>query len=283
MINIIQLLRQRRFTPIINRNKPKIVNVYQLQYKNYKAPIGFGDFIKGSLYLLALCDKHGFDFEIDIRHPISKYFKPHTEFNEVSINIDKENLWNNMWNYKDGHINTLRRVGCYYTCARQAKMPNVTQSQIDAVKSYFVPNEELADNVDKITAKYALTKGNYSVIHIRTGDHYLFNSKLVGALVLIEKKILQNVDMTKQYIVLSDNNNLKRYLQKHSNFHTDCDSTIVHMGGAKEEDNYLDSLTDFLLMANADAICSFSVYAWGSGFSECASKLYNVPLKKFKI
>ena len=53
----------------------KIIHVYQLEYSNGK-PTGFGDYLRGSLFLLQICNKYNLEFDIDMNaHPISFFFK----------------------------------------------------------------------------------------------------------------------------------------------------------------------------------------------------------------
>ena len=65
-----------------NTKLKKIVNVYQKEYINIKAQ-GFGDFLRGSIYLTYVCMVLGLDFDIDIKnHPMSMYLK-----NDISLYI----------------------------------------------------------------------------------------------------------------------------------------------------------------------------------------------------
>ena len=81
--------------PYKNKILKKIVNVYQLKYKNGIAQ-GFGDFINGSFFLLQLCIKFNLEFDMDLsNHPISKYFYPNKTNNIIpgykSKYTDEEN------------------------------------------------------------------------------------------------------------------------------------------------------------------------------------------------
>lgn len=256
--------------------KPRIINVYQLNYKDHKGHIGLGDFIKGSIYLLTLCNKHGYDFGIDIRnHPMAKYFTvadtPIPDYKSIT-----------MWSANENYVPPIKT--CYYTCCRRSHLPkNFDRNTLVKIKSFLLPTEQLINNIDCIITNFGLTKKSFDIIHLRTGDTALFSQHVIATTKLIERKLLKTLDITKQYIILSDNAKLKQYLEKYPNFHTNSTSTILHTGRANGNDDYLDSITDFFLMSHANKIWSFSIYVWGSGFSECASVLYNVPLVKISI
>ena len=53
-----------------NTKLKKIVNVYQKNYINAKG-FGFGDFLRGSIYLTYVCMVLGLEFDIDIKSSVS--------------------------------------------------------------------------------------------------------------------------------------------------------------------------------------------------------------------
>ena len=62
-------------TLFTNKNINKLVNVYQQDYFNDDSQ-GFGDFLRGSIYLSYMCYILNIDFDIDLNnHPMSKYLK----------------------------------------------------------------------------------------------------------------------------------------------------------------------------------------------------------------
>ena len=73
-------------------NSGKIVNCF---YDGSES--GFGDFLRGSIYLYGFCKHLGVDFDIDLsHHPIKKYFNikdggfNKTKINDLCVKVKKE-------------------------------------------------------------------------------------------------------------------------------------------------------------------------------------------------
>jgi hypothetical protein len=63
-------------------------------------------------------------------------------------------------------------------------------------------------------------------------------------------------------------------------------SEIIHLGYLNSENKEIaieNTLIDFFLICGAKKIYSLSVYDWNSGFSIMASRLYDIPVEKYKI
>ncbi len=72
---------------IISREIKIIHLVYKFKYLNGYAT-GFGDFIRGSLYLLQFCEKHLINFDFDIyEHPIGNYLHFFAKKQKIDHNI----------------------------------------------------------------------------------------------------------------------------------------------------------------------------------------------------
>ena len=79
---------------MINPELKKIVNVYQVQFKGFKAP-GLGDFVRGCLsmcqFINVINAAYGtaIEFDIDVsNHPMSKYLHPN-KFNAQYETVDE--------------------------------------------------------------------------------------------------------------------------------------------------------------------------------------------------
>ena len=55
------------------------------------------------------------------------------------------------------------------------------------------------------------------------------------------------------------------------------------MDNVRNDNGIKGTLTEFFFMSNAEKIYQFSIYPWGSGFSDQCSKLYDIPIINCKI
>ena len=63
----------------LENNIVSIINVYQPEYKDFTKATGFGDFIRGSYFLMQFCEQYNIEYDICINHPISKWLMHHKQ------------------------------------------------------------------------------------------------------------------------------------------------------------------------------------------------------------
>ena len=132
-----------------------------------------------------------------------------------------------------------------------------------------------------ITSELGLDR--YCVVHLRMGDHTF--GAAISPVPAVESYLREVIvpKWGRNVLLMSDNSAIKGFLSEmHSVMY--IANTPVHLGqcGYKESlrDGVLDALLDFHLMARSEEIYQYSVYPWGSGFSDMCSKIYDVPLTK---
>lgn len=59
----------------IRKNIRKIVNVYQKEYNNNLKATGFGDFIRGTYFIIQFCERYKIKCDVQLNHPFRKYLK----------------------------------------------------------------------------------------------------------------------------------------------------------------------------------------------------------------
>jgi len=267
-------------------NVKKIVNVYQLQYKNSNTIYGFGDFLRGCFYLIQICGINGLDFDIDVsNHPISKYMNnqklnPTINYNEIEMYMPPENPIN----FYNTFINLLKNETSevYYTCLNSFPILKIKQSEIDFIKSRIEPNLTIKTDVDLVIKNLNLISNEFTVIHIRFGDMFLLhnsqyiNEKFVNEIFKYLKPLLDNVNS--KYLILSDNYKLKILFSKFKNGVFNI-NPITHLGvhSTLKDEHIKNTLIDFYLMCHSNKIYSISSYGHGSGFSKWCSVIYNIP------
>jgi hypothetical protein len=291
-----------------NKRLKKIVNVYQLEYKNNKSP-GLGDFLRGCFAMRQLSTLLNIDFDLDIsQHPIAKYFEnptpvPGVQYNNIEFYLDlnKSNVeicfetrtTNVNKSFLINIINHLnnQNTEVFGIFSNAYPLYNYYKPEgIKFIRSKLRPNQEMKKYVQETLNTLGLSKKGYSVIHIRLGDKYLVQGENLSLSYQekIKNMILEKVDPNKKYLIISDCNALKRCLKYISNFYL-LVKEIEHLGGnglkqkSSESVGIKNTLLDFFLMEESQSVISYSVYGHVSGFSKYCCVLNNIPFQYVKI
>lgn len=271
----------------------KLVSVYQMIYKDGNV-YGFGDFIRGCFFLISMCEKMGLVFDIDLsNHLLSKYTEGHSK----NPNINYNNISNIqiMWSYDMSNVtdfmyNTFKTLisnekdEVYYTSSNLYPIFEIKQSHINFVKSRIMPNAQMKKEIEETMTNLKLSNSKFSVIHIRAGDKFIFNTNNV-----LEKSILSDLfynlklllnNKSSKYLILSDCTNLKMLFKSYDNCVVQINQ-IAHLGEQPVliEDAVKNTMMDFYLMSRASNIYAYSTYPNFSGFSKWCSVIYNIPYK----
>jgi len=253
--------------------------------------MGFGDFLRGSLACHQMCYKYGVKPEIDFsQHAIGNYLIPsHTIDTSKFDFVDACNIGNystldlrNLivkkyrFSYLARNINNI----CVYTNV-YPKFPISHETQ-QFVKQSLIPTTELNDIIPSYSHEY-------EVVHIRSGDIFAFNTAIdhcvdVNKDIMI-KNIIETVGKiiklaTCPIMIISDSFELKNILTQE--FKTlESETEPSHM--TLQNCNAVDTLIDYFTLTRARKIHQFSVYNWGSGFSDTVNWIFNVPLEKYQL
>lgn len=271
-----------------NNQLKGLVNLYQSHYKNGIAQ-GFGDYLRGCFFLLQVSIMNNLKFDMNfVNHPIGEFLVIPQEQKEEAI--DFKNIYRYMPNnvekmHKEfyaefcNHLNLIR-VPKYYLFCNSYPIAHITNIQRRIILSKIIPTEELISSIKEVERQLELP-ASYCVIHVRTGDSFILQDKNLDKLMAssifeqIKKHILQN----KQYLLLSDNNQLKEYLSKNIRNLKVVINEITHLGESKKPNStsVKNTLVDFFLMSKSKSIISFTINPHGTSFSEWCAKLYNIP------
>jgi hypothetical protein len=294
----------KKFT---NKKLKKIVNVYQLDYTNGKSP-GIGDFLRGSFCFMQLAQLLNLEFEIDIsNHPISKYVENASKIEGIDYkNImfyDQDNRDKNQshdyegkpvninTNFLDKTIDLLNSQDNEIFGFFSNAFPSFNihkREGILKINSKLQPNILMKKYIDNTLKELRLSKKNYGVIHIRTGDKYLVNKEKPPLEFMQNiKSILEKIIVPgHRYLIISDSNILKSYLQKNQQFYI-LIKPIEHLGGEavqiSNSEGIKNTMLEYYLMSYSNAILSLSTYGHISGFSKYCSILNKIPFKYIKI
>lgn len=280
-----------------NNKLKRIVNVYQLKYRDNQPPSGLGDYLKGCFYLLQICRLLGLIFEMDLKnHPMSVYLNnPVRNEYDISEN-DCERVLDIFCN--EGTVNStslsnlnkliekLNKVDSevYFCFVNFYPIFKLEKEQRLLIKQLLIPNDIMIKNINLRLSRLNIEPKKYSIIHIRLGDNYFLEKSKVNLTNV--NKVISNLSVynnsNEKVVILSDNNFIKQIIkEKFSNFIVQI-KPICHLGENynKTTDGILHTLLDFYLLAYSKSIVSFSIHSWGSGFSFWCGAIYGVPVKQ---
>jgi hypothetical protein len=291
-----------------NKKIKKIVNVYQKKYINCKAQ-GFGDFLRGSIYLTYICKVLNLDFDIDLsNHPMAKHLI-HDKNTNTNNKIDYDNIYAyiDYYNTKDNEfififdfINKLNKfnkeimyVFVNYKPLFDIECPEygIINEARDIIIPKIEPKKSILDILEsKLTDNNLIIK-NYAVIHIRCGDYFMNIQKNVDSEKhQISKKHVNDIikfirlycNKDKKYILIGDSNQIKLIIKQQFSNIIMFDTSITHLGEDENpsDKSLIETLMDFNIMRYSNHIISLTAYGHGSGFSKYCSVIYDIPFKQ---
>lgn len=275
----------------------KIVNVYKQNYIN-NIGMGIGDYIRGSFFLLQLCIEYNIEFDLDFsQHPISK-FLINTQNNNINIkdnddvyDINYENIqyiFNHMISINDFMNNFIinKEEEIYYLFTNNHPLNLITDNEKNIIKNKFIPNKELDNAIETTLYNLDLLKNEYIVIHIRVGDRYInTNNKLdENTLNDIYTILENNITFNKEFLLLSDSNELKNILKnKYCNLKIQINEILHLAHDCTNIESLKNTIIDFFLISYASSVISLSIYDHLTGFSEYCCIMNNIPCTKIKL
>jgi hypothetical protein len=292
----------------MNVSITKIVNIYQYTYKNYNLPIGFGDFLRGCISLLQICNKFNIKYDIYIKTPIFLYLKnsKHNDFID-SICTDVHYYTNQNTNFTDSNLHNLTQYYEYngyidkfilfcndstlyddtiYILTNAYPIQAITVEERNQLQLLLEPSDTMLDYIHMTYTTLHVLPYTYDIIHIRSGDEFLVHNQQMNndKLNNILQSIISHIHHEKQYILLSDNNELNYYIsQQYSNIKIIVNDKIHTGKEVYDTDHIKNTLLDFYMISKSNQILSFSVYGHGSSFSKWCAEIYNIPIQAFII
>lgn len=289
---------------ISEMNIKGIVNIYQSHYAN-AVSTGFGDYIRGSYYLMQFCDFHGIKWRIDLsNHMISlflkynsnpggesipavyKYMENNGEHLRDANNMIRNRIQNNFLDFKKFlKVQTKHGKGTMFIHTICFPVFNVSSEHREKMRRILEPNSEVLSYTDVVLQNLALKKKQYTVIHIRFGDQHLVNNETIlesRKLEILKRELTHLLGTNgngENYLLLADNNSIKQYLLGLFPFLKTFFKGITHFGEgvSLEREKVRNTLVDFYLISYSRRVYSFSTYAHGSGFSYWGALTYEIP------
>jgi hypothetical protein len=274
---------------VFNNNKNnKIFNVYQEYYKNGQTASGFGDFIRGSYFLMQFCEKYKIGFNIVINHPINKFLSRNigtsfipitlfTRFNESNLDKNPE-MYVKFYEYLKEQPVKNNIIKTNIMCCPCDPISNRHKNMMREILN---PSEQMNMYICEALEHLNLIQKQYIVIHIRSGDNYLINKNELNNDYFCKIKLMIEsiINSKNKYLLISDNLNLKQKLVQHIPNIQYMLEPIGHFGEGvlQTDENIKNTLIDFYLITLSLKVFAFSCYDHGSGFSKWAAETFNIP------
>ena len=267
----------------LNKNICKIINVYT------EFSFGFGDYLRGCLFLAQLCIHQKKIFLMNYsKHPIHIFLAGGDISTPSLALLEFPFPMKTKYDYLQRiyFLNQTKQENIYIT-DNSFPFQQIQQKAIHYVLQQIQPSSLLIESISNYLDELSLEKNSFIIIHLRIGDEVLLGNKNIP--VYIVKKINyilnQILNPNKKYLLISDNTGVKYIIHKYFPFIHFKKTEIIHLGlsNTKEKDGILDTLTEFFLMKHSQQIISFSTYSHRTSFGEVASILFNKPFQYYSL
>ena len=258
-----------------------VVHTYQPSCVTVSQPPGFGDFLRGTITLYQLSKKYGFNLCLDFSsHPLHHFLNLYNSISEKDDlpvveffnqkNCELESFL--VGQYKSGKIRITTHAVPHDKITRQCRQ---------FLQKCLKPTKELSEYISVIRATLSLDE--FCTVHIRMGDHQ-FDTEL-NLPSLLEKWFVDEILPVwgNNVLIISDNVSVKKILKNRFDVKI-IDVKPLHLGQSvlceASGDEVRDTFAEFLLMGRSSWIYQYSVYPWGSSFSEICAKIFDIPFER---
>lgn len=258
----------------------QITNVYNKGY------FGFGDYLRGCLFLSQLCIQQKKRFIMNYSdHPISEFLH---SIDNTHIPENTIITYTNKFTYNN-YISFLNKKKKHNISVLTNLYPSkpIHNNVIMNVLKQIEPTPQLIQSIQNYLLEMNLEKNKFTVIHLRLGDNILISKDKISYFAFFKIiKILKKILNPKQkYLILSDNHFIKVIIHKYFPFTSFKNTNITHLGVSQnmESNSVLDTLTEFFIMNHCTHIISFSTYTHRTSFGEMASLLFYKPFTYYSL
>jgi len=248
---------------------------------------GFGDFIKGSMFLFEHSKKNGYVYKIDFsHHHLSKFLYCKSYKNIEETQNTAYAFWNG-GSSGTGHgdqDNYLKYKNVFTNMGSEKNITDEIKTFI--IENVLIPRIEFKNQLNILKNTLNIKNYNYNIVHVRTGDKYIVSKEedniyIHNQLQLIITTLITNNVNIDNTVFITDNKSLTTLI-KQLGLKTGSEEK-GHIGNIVSIKEVYDTMLEFFLMTTAKHIYQFSVYDWGSGFSTIVNLLFDIPITTYKI
>lgn len=260
---------------------PVVVHTYQPVCRTVSQPPGLGDFMRGTVALFQWSRIYRFELRMDFTsHPLSQLIQPHDTIPGIGKQKVRE-FFNQQNSELEPYLAGLSGRRNVFVFTHAVPLESIDDDCRAFILRRLQPVGKLSAYLETVRTKLSLN--HFCTVHLRMGDHLIGES--ASLLPIIDRWFRERIipQWGTNILVISDNSGIKDALQKQFGIKI-ISTKPVHLGQclpAEADNNDVhDTFAEFLLMAQSDHIYQYSVYPWGSGFSDLCAALFDVPLEK---
>lgn len=232
---------------------------------------GFGDMIRGTIFLYQLSKKLNFNLIVDIKlHPISEYLViKENKYHDLVLQ-NKDNILFITDSIK--YINNNKNDIIMFFTSQHCKLNEIDVDCRNFIKDILTPNDKL---LLKLTSIRNTLPTNYNILHYRLGDNEMVNNNTNQNDINYIEHLKRNWEVNDLFI--SDSESFKNKLRNSGILM--IDTKIAHIGW---HDMLEDTLIEFFLITTSNKIKTYSFHGWTSGFVSWIHTIYEIPLIDLK-
>jgi hypothetical protein len=248
---------------------------------------GFGDKLRGALFLYQYCKKKNINLKIDANHDVCGDFLKNVTLTNENITkdtplISNNNIFKNEEMYKTLDNELANKNIIYVYCN---SVPNdLDMDDKEFAKFICEPTQELQEELNN---KIKNLPKKYGIQHFRFDDNVFINDvdsndKLFKKYFELLKKNYKPTD-----VLFTNSNNFKKYAIKQLGIQTiDCNGKICnvsHIGYSNDQESVKNSFIEFFIIQRSSYIKTHSCYWWASNFVKWPADIYDIPLENTYI
>lgn len=244
-------------------------------------PPGLGDYLRGSIALGFLAQRHGFELRLDLsRHPARAFLRG-GNLNQPPSQDVAEFLDERAHLVLD-HVAQLKEDESSAVLTNFLPRPEmVTPKVLQLIRDQFQVDESIDGDANRLIES-TVGRG-FAIMHVRVADEHFEAGNMEFRLLnrYIKRKLIPK--WGRQVLVLSNNAELKKSITAQFGLPL-VETAAAHMGKGDASASHLrDTLIDYALISKASAVYSYSVYTWKSGFSRWCACLHDVPFEAIEL
>jgi hypothetical protein len=266
------------FTDYIGDKYEKTIYlIWNNKLKDSKTIHGFGDKIRGALFLYQYCKLHKVNLKINAQDDVcgdylQNVVQPLSKKSDEFLIINNTKLYNTTSRKLTKQLNKKKDV---YLYTNDFPIKELDKDDKKFAKYLCKPKKELKNKIDK---KIKILPKDYGIQHFRFNDDVLKNDINYDNPLFKKAYNILKENFKKTDVLMSNSTNFKKYAIQHLNIKTidDAKTQIKHIG--ENNDSGVEySFIEFFICCKAKYINTHTAYFWPSNFVYWSSKIYNIP------